>query len=70
MNTSSDPLEVLWDALLSRQAAQIQAAYTALDPASQQVVLAHLRRMASEPDWHPEQTISAQAALVALGEEA
>ncbi len=69
MNHSPNPLETLWDALLSRHAAQVQAAYTALDPASQQVVLAHLRRMVTEPDWHPEQIQSAQAALAALGEE-
>ena len=69
MITSPDPFETLWDALLSRQPAQVQAAYAALDPASQQVVLAHLRRMITESGWHPEQIQSAQAALAALGEE-
>ena len=66
MTNPPNPLEIVWDALLSRQPAQVQAAYAALDPASQQVVLAHLRRMTTEPGWHPEQIQSAQAALAAL----
>ncbi len=58
-----DPLQVLWDKLLSREPAQVQAAYRALDPASQKNVLAHLRRMVSEDGWHLEQVKSARAAL-------
>ncbi len=69
MTCPPNPLETVWDALLSRQAEQVQTAYTALDLASRQVVLAHLRRMVTEPGWHPEQIQSAQAALAALGEE-
>ena len=61
-----DPLEILWDGLLSREPERIRAAYNGLSQAEQGVVLAHLRRMASEPDWQPEQRLSAQAALDCL----
>lgn len=67
-NEPIDPLEQIWDGLLSREPEQIRAAYAGLDPASQRVVIAHLKRMANEPDWHPEQRISALTALAALGE--
>ena len=63
-----DPLEILWDSLLSRQPAQIRAAYASLTGAEQQAVLNHLRRMAQEPGWNPEQRKSAQAALDALAD--
>jgi hypothetical protein len=59
-------IEDLWQALLSRQAAQVQAAFGTLDSEQQSAVIAHLRRMTQEPGWHPEQRISAQAALEAL----
>ena len=62
----SDALERFWDNLLSRDRDLIQAAYSGLEAAEQKSVLAHLRRMASEPDWHPEQRLSALAALDAL----
>lgn len=68
---SEDPtlfpnIENLWDALLSRQAEQVQTAFRSLDGEQQQAVYAHLQRMASETGWHPEQRLSAQAALDAL----
>lgn len=59
-------LENLWDGLLSREADRIRQAYQSLDPASQLAVLAHLRRMAEEAGWHPQQTASARAALAVL----
>ena len=59
MNT----VEIIWDALLSRDEAQIRPAYLALDAQTRQAVGAHLRVMTSEDGWHPEQVISAQAAL-------
>lgn len=72
-NTSSfmtmnhqEPLEILWDALLSRDPEQVRKAFDCLSPRIQRDILAHLHRMATEPDWHPEQRISAQAALDAL----
>ena len=64
--TSSDPLEILWDNLLSRQPERIRAAFTTLTGAEQQTVLDHLKRMSQEAGWHPEQRRSAQAALDAL----
>jgi hypothetical protein len=56
-------LEEVWDALLSRQSDLIRQAFDILDQASQKVVISHLHRMVSEPDWHPEQQISAKIAL-------
>jgi len=64
-----NPLELLWDQLLSRQPEQIRAAYNHLSPDEQESVLRHLGRMASEPGWHTEQVLSAQLALQALGDQ-
>jgi len=61
-----EPLEILWDALLSRQEDQVRAAFETLDETERRAVLAHLQSMASEPGWHPEQRLSAEAALRAL----
>jgi hypothetical protein len=66
MNEQTDPLEILWDGLLSREAGRVRAAFATLNEAEQQAVRAHLQRMACEPGWHPEQRLSAQAALQAL----
>ncbi len=60
---SFDPIEQLWDALLSRDNKLIQAAYDSLNSDEQNAVLLHLKRMAEEPDWHPEQRLSARLAL-------
>jgi hypothetical protein len=65
-STLSDPLEILWDNLLSRQPDRVRSAFAALASAEQQVVLEHLRRMSREAGWHPEQRRSACAALDAL----
>lgn len=65
--TSYLELEDLWDALLSRQADQVRAAFRTLNAEQQRAVRLHLQRMTTEPGWHPEQRISAQAALEALG---
>ena len=62
----SDPLEILWDNLLSRQPERVRAAFSTLTSAEQQAVLDHLKRMSQEPGWHPEQRRSAQTALDAL----
>jgi hypothetical protein len=64
-----DPLDLesLWDRLLSRRPGQVHLAFESLSPDQQEVVLAHLKRMANEPGWHPEQQRSAIAALKALG---
>jgi hypothetical protein len=59
-------LEQLWNDLLSRENRLILKAFTILDKESQQAVLQHLSRMSEEPGWHPEQRISAKAALRVL----
>lgn len=56
-------VEIVWEALLSRDEAQIRPAYLALDAQTRRAVGAHLRVMTSEDGWHPEQVISARAAL-------
>lgn len=61
-----DPLEILWDGLLSRNTERIRAVYAGLDPDSQVEVLQHLERMTTEDGWHPEQRKSAKAALSVL----
>jgi hypothetical protein len=55
--------EQFWDNLLSRDPDQIQEAFRSLDIPSRQAVLKHLRDMAFEEGWQPEQRLSAQAAL-------
>ena len=63
-----DPLEIFWDALLSREPERIRAVFAPLNTGTRQAIRDHLRRMATEPDWHPEQRKSAQAALLAIQE--
>ena len=63
---SKDPLEILWDGLLSRDVERIRATFAELDETAQQFVLEHLLRMTREDGWHAEQVESAQAALQAL----
>jgi hypothetical protein len=70
MDGPIEPVEILWDHLLSRSPEQVREAFAGLDEAGRQAVLAHLRRMAGEPGWQPEQRASAQAALDALAAEA
>ncbi len=62
-----DRLEILWDALLSRQAETIRLAFAQLSQADQATVLRHLCQMVTEPGWQIDQRLSAQAALDALG---
>lgn len=59
-------LEKTWDAILSRDKDAIQHGFDALDDESQKAVLQHLRKMATEVGWHPEQVRSAQIALRSL----
>jgi len=68
-NDLSSELENLWDALLSRQAEQVRAAFADLGPGEQQAVIQHLKRMTDEPGWHSEQRLSALAALEALDQK-
>jgi len=62
-NIPTDPVEQFWDGLLSRRPERIRAVFIPLDPATRQAVLAHLQRMVTEKDWHPQQRASARAAL-------
>ncbi len=64
-----DPLERLWDQLLSREPEVVRGAFGGLSARERRDVLAHLERMVSEEGWHPEQQRSAQAALDALKDE-
>jgi hypothetical protein len=63
MNHSHDELETLWDGLLSRQEVLILKAFNSLDEEGKAAVLNHLKRMATEIGWHPEQAASAESAL-------
>lgn len=66
MDENLDSIEDLWDGLLSRQPALVLTAFSTLDSDQRVAVLAHLQRIVSEAGWHPEQRLSAQAALDAL----
>ncbi len=66
MDETTDPLEALWDRLLSRRKEQVRAAFDQLEDSQKRHVLAHLQRMADEPGWHPQQRESAREALKAL----
>lgn len=63
MRQEKEPLEIFWDAILSRQPEQIRAAWLPLTVVDREELIAHLQRMTSEEGWHPEQRKSAQAAL-------
>jgi hypothetical protein len=65
----SDPIETLWEEILSRQSERIQAAFATLSAEEKVAVLDHLNRMASEPGWHPEQIASASKALKTLNND-
>ncbi len=64
-----DPLEYIWDNILSRSPERIRKVFTQLDEASQREVIAHLQKMISESGWHTEQVVSAKAALDALADQ-
>lgn len=61
-------LEDTWDKLLSRDPSLVRLTYASLDEASQIIVIDHLHKMSSKPGWHPEQVLSAIAALQAINE--
>ncbi len=62
-------LEETWSALLSRDKGEILRAFNALDEASRKVVMEHLKKMATEEGWHPEQIMSAKSALSTIPNE-
>lgn len=63
-----NPLELLWDQLLSRQPELVRKAYSELALPEQQAVRLHLEHMINEPGWHPEQRLSAWVAIQALSD--
>jgi hypothetical protein len=68
MTNTSQPLELLWDKLLSSEPELIREAFTSLDPGSRRTVISHLQNMVEQAGWQPEQRSSAGAALLALKE--
>ena len=62
----SDPLEKLWNDLLSREPELVVGAYQGLSNEEKEAVYEHLHRMATEGGWHPEQKQSASSALEAI----
>ena len=62
----SNPFELFWTEILSREAERVLSAYAPLAEDEKAHVIAHLKEMASGDGWHPEQVISASAALEAL----
>jgi hypothetical protein len=60
-----DP-EAFWAQVLSGDPARIRAAITALSEDERASVVEHLRRMATEPGWHPAQRQRARTALAAF----
>lgn len=61
-------LDEFWADLLSEEPLRITAAWVTLDTESQQKVLEHLQKMATEEGWQPAQRESALAALAVLDE--
>jgi ribosomal protein S24E len=62
----TDPLEALWNDLLSRRPERIQTAFRGLPTPQRLSVRAHLIKMKTEPGWQPEQVQSATIALDAI----
>ena len=62
----SNPIERLWDEILSREPARIQAAFKSLPTKEKLAVRAHLIKMTTDSGWHPPQIESAQIALEAI----
>lgn len=63
-------IDQLWENLLSEDPARIRRVWFDLTDDECEAVLAHLRRMRAEPDWHPDQKRAATAALRAIEEAA
>lgn len=56
-------LEIIWDAILSRDPALITSMFQKLDEGSQNIIKSHVIRMVQESGWQPEQVESAMIAL-------
>ena len=64
----TDPLEIFWNAVLSRQPQRIRRAVKPLDKPARAALVAHLESMVSEEGWLPQQRESAQTALDVIRE--
>lgn len=62
----ADPLEKLWNALLSRDEKVIRAAYDTCTQSERHNILSHLKKMTAEQGWQEEQVNSAKFALKVL----
>ena len=62
-----DP-EMMWDLLLSRNAALIKKTWLSLDDSEQSAVLSHLIDMANQTGWMNQQTGSAKVAINVIAE--
>ncbi|HSG24854.1 MAG TPA: hypothetical protein VLA32_01965 [Anaerolineales bacterium] len=56
----------IWTDILSREPNRIRETFKQLNTAEKIAVRAHLIRMTSDPDWHPEQVKSASIAIEAI----
>jgi len=56
-------LEDFWENILSRDADLIRTAINQISKDERNQIVNHLQKMASEPEWHEEQKISARRAL-------
>jgi hypothetical protein len=66
----TDPLEHLWEEILSQEPPRIRRAWGELTDDEASAVLAHLTRMRDEPGWTEAQRQAASAALRVLHEQA
>jgi hypothetical protein len=64
-----DPLEDIWEALLSGDPGRIRRAWDDLTDEEALSVLAHLARMRDEEGWAPEQREAAARALQILRDQ-
>jgi len=62
MNNTDD----IWEKLLSRDTESIRALFKKLSSEEKLAVQAHLKKMAHETGWHPEQKESALKALLVI----
>jgi hypothetical protein len=65
-----DDLDLLWEDLLSQDAARIRRAWGELTDDESLSVLAHLKRMRDDQGWSPAQREAAATALQVLHDQA
>lgn len=62
----SNPIERIWNEILSREPERIQTTFKKLPSREKVAVRAHLIKITTESGWHPPQIESAQIALKAI----